>query len=127
MRRRHENETYSRYMGVSQIPWIFAAVDIRSGSYYTFNNIKSMNWIMRIWRWLFWGKVKPVPVIETIPEAGIIMEVPKEVINKIKKPQTVFLADVKVCDPTPNPNKYWKRFKRGKKIYWKKFYHEPTE
>lgn len=57
-------------------------------------------------------------------EAGIIMEVPKEVIKKIHKPPTVFKVDVRKCDPTPNPNKYWKRFKRGKKIYWKKFYHE---
>lgn len=27
-------------------------------------------------------------------------------------------------DNTPNPAKYWRRFKRGDKYFWKKFYHE---
>lgn len=89
-----------------------------------------MNIFKKIWRWLFGKKprkheyndfkvlqlvVKDQPAFE--PE--LIYEPP---IEKIIEPEPVRQK----FHTTPNPNKYWRRFKRGHKVYWKKFYKTPA-
>ncbi len=49
---------------------------------------------------------------------------PNKVFNPSPKQTESFLVQPKVYDVTENPNKYWRRFKRNKKYYYKKFYHQ---
>lgn len=96
---------------------------------------ETMNILKRFLNWLFgkhWGYTKKEiqqfekPVVyegsveqfkdlQVVAKIEPVGEVVKDAIIEERQKKTTY-------DNTPNPNKYWRRFKRGDKLYWKKYY-----
>jgi hypothetical protein len=76
---------------------------------------------------------EPEPPAESSPRRKSLKDlqasVPKRATKSYAIPPTSTATKAFVSpefDYTPNPLKYWRRFKRGKKIFWKKFYNETS-
>lgn len=84
-----------------------------------------MNIFIKIFRWFF-PKKKRKHEENDFKVLQLVAKVePDEIPNAV--PEIIEPEPVRQkFDTTPNPNKYWRRFKgkHGGKIYWKKFYYE---